>query len=40
MLYQHFKVSSIAFSPGGGYAAIGNNKGKVLLYRINQFDKA
>ena len=40
MMYQSIQVSSIAFSPGGGYAAIGNNKGKVLLYRISQFDKA
>ncbi|KAJ3017141.1 U3 snoRNP protein [Thoreauomyces humboldtii] len=31
-------VQSLDFSPGGGYLAIGNDKGKVLLYRLNAYD--
>jgi U3 small nucleolar RNA-associated protein 18 len=31
------KVQSLAFSPGGGYFAVGNDRGKVLLYRLNHF---
>jgi U3 small nucleolar RNA-associated protein 18 len=31
------KVQSMAFSPGGGYFAVGNERGKVLLYRLNHF---
>jgi hypothetical protein len=30
-------VSCFSFSPGGGYAAIGNDKGKVLLYRVSHY---
>ncbi|RKO86303.1 WD40-repeat-containing domain protein, partial [Blyttiomyces helicus] len=30
-------VSTVAFSPGGGYCAIGNDKGKVLLYRLGGY---
>ncbi|KAI9008231.1 WD40-repeat-containing domain protein [Gaertneriomyces semiglobifer] len=30
-------VSSIDFSRGGGYLATGNDKGKVLLYRLNAY---
>jgi U3 small nucleolar RNA-associated protein 18 len=33
-------VSSAAFSPQGGFLAIGNDKGKVLLYRLLGFDAA
>jgi len=32
------KVNSLAFSPGGGYMAIGNNKGAANLYRINHYN--
>ncbi|KAK3264408.1 U3 snoRNP protein, partial [Cymbomonas tetramitiformis] len=35
----HF-VSSLAFSPGGGYLAIGNAKGRVLLYRLHHYSRA
>ncbi|TPX61365.1 hypothetical protein PhCBS80983_g01165 [Powellomyces hirtus] len=31
-------VNSLDFSPGGGYVAVGNDKGKVLLYRLNAYD--
>lgn len=34
------KVSCLDFSPGGAYFAVGNNRGRVLLYRVNQFDNA
>jgi U3 small nucleolar RNA-associated protein 18 len=30
-------VSTVAFSPSGRHIAIGNNKGKVLLYRMEAF---
>eukprot|EP00605_Chrysophyceae_sp_TOSAG23-4_P001037 GSChrysophyteH1.ASY1.ANO1.1140.1 assembled CDS len=33
------KVQALSFSPGGGYMAIGNDKGKVLLYRLNHFSQ-
>ncbi|KAF9107551.1 U3 small nucleolar RNA-associated protein 18 [Mortierella sp. AM989] len=33
-------VSSLAFSPRSGYLAIGNDKGKVLLYRLNHYPSA
>ncbi|KAJ3131330.1 U3 snoRNP protein [Physocladia obscura] len=32
-------VNSVDWSPGGGYLAIGNDKGKVLLYRATAFDE-
>ncbi|KAJ3053377.1 U3 snoRNP protein [Rhizophlyctis rosea] len=31
-------VNGVAFSPGGGYVGIGNDKGKVLLYRLGAYD--
>ena len=31
------KVQALGFSPGGGYMAVGNDRGKVLLYRLNHF---
>ena len=31
------KVNSLAFSPGGGYMAVGNNKGASNLYRIAHY---
>ncbi|KAJ3163920.1 U3 snoRNP protein [Geranomyces variabilis] len=31
-------VNSLDFSPGGGFLAAGNDKGKVLLYRLNAYD--
>jgi len=31
------KVQCMAFSPGGAYFAVGNDRGKVLLYRLNHF---
>ena len=31
------KVQCMAFSPGGAFFAIGNDRGKVLLYRLNHF---
>jgi len=34
------KVKCMDFSPGGAYFAIGNNKGAVLLYRLNHFINA
>lgn len=33
-------VHSLAFSPGGGYLAIGNAKGRVLLYRLHHYPSA
>jgi U3 small nucleolar RNA-associated protein 18 len=33
-------VSAIDFSPNSGYMAIGNARGKVLLYRLNHYDSA
>jgi U3 small nucleolar RNA-associated protein 18 len=29
-----------AFSPGGGYLAVGNAKGRVLLYRLHHYSSA
>ena len=34
------KVECMDFSPGGAYFAVGNNKGKVLLYRLKHFENA
>ena len=34
------RAQSLDFSPKGGYFAVGNNKGKVLLYRLNAFPLA
>jgi U3 small nucleolar RNA-associated protein 18 len=34
------RVTSMDFSPGGAYFAIGNNKGTVLLYQLNHFSNA
>ena len=34
------RAHSLDFSPKGGYLAVGNNKGKVLLYRLNSFPLA
>jgi len=34
------RVQCIDFSPGGGYMVVGNNKGKVLLYKLNHFSSA
>eukprot|EP00047_Mylnosiga_fluctuans_P004284 m.233670 g.233670 ORF g.233670 m.233670 type:complete len:477 (-) comp12548_c0_seq1:99-1529(-) len=31
-------VSCVSFSPHSGYIAIGNDKGKVLLYRLSHYD--
>ena len=33
-------VESLAFSPNGGYLAIGNHKGFVLLYQLEHFGAA
>lgn len=33
-------VSAMDFSPGSGYFACGNDKGKVLLYRVNHYKNA
>lgn len=33
-------VHSMAFSPQSGYSAIGNDKGKVLLFRLNHYKAA
>eukprot|EP00873_Tetraselmis_striata_P029885 jgi/Tetstr1/450149/TSEL_037191.t1 len=35
----HF-VHSVAFSPGGGYLAVGNAKGRALLYRLHHYSEA
>ena len=34
------KVTSLDFSRGGGYLALGNNRGRVLLYRLSHFETA
>eukprot|EP01137_Pigoraptor_chileana_P019040 Opistho-2@79493 len=31
-------ANSFAFSPHGGFASIGNDRGKALLYRVNHYD--
>ena len=31
------KVQTVAFSPGGGLMAVGNDRGRVLLYRLNHY---
>ena len=33
-------VQGAAFSPHSAYAAIANDKGKVLLYRLNHYEAA
>lgn len=33
-------ISSLDFSPNSGYLAIGNARGKVLLYRLNHYTQA
>lgn len=33
-------VHSLDFSPGGGFMAVGNAKGKVLLYRLHHYEHA
>ncbi len=33
-------VHSMCFSPGGGYLAIGNAKGRVVLYRLHHYPQA
>ncbi|KAL6066883.1 U3 snoRNP protein [Balamuthia mandrillaris] len=33
-------ISDLDFSPNSGYMAIGNDKGRVLLYRLNHYDTA
>ncbi|RUP10416.1 hypothetical protein BC936DRAFT_140011, partial [Jimgerdemannia flammicorona] len=33
-------VNCFDFSPGGGYLAIGNDKGRVLLYRVGHYPVA
>lgn len=33
-------VHSMAFSPGGGFFAVGNAAGRVLLYRLHHYDHA
>lgn len=33
-------VNEVAFSPNGGYLSIGNDKGKVLLYRLGHYERA
>ena len=33
-------VHSVAFSPGGGYLAVGNAKGRALLYRLHHYGAA
>ena len=33
-------VHSLCFSPGGGYLAIGNAKGRVVLYRLHHYPQA
>jgi U3 small nucleolar RNA-associated protein 18 len=30
-------VSSLSFSPNGGYLAVGNDRGRVLLYRLRHY---
>lgn len=31
------RATCLEFSPGGAYLAVGNNRGRVLLYKINEF---
>eukprot|EP00753_Platysulcus_tardus_P006120 PLAT13993.2.p2 GENE.PLAT13993.2~~PLAT13993.2.p2 ORF type:complete len:536 (-),score=296.99 PLAT13993.2:90-1697(-) len=38
--YQLRYVSSAAWSPGGGYLAMGNDRGHALLYRVGHYTKA
>jgi U3 small nucleolar RNA-associated protein 18 len=33
-------VSTVGFSPGGGYLTIGNDRGRVLLYRLHHYAAA
>ena len=33
-------VHSAAFSPNGGYLAIGNARGRVVLYRLHHYTRA
>jgi U3 small nucleolar RNA-associated protein 18 len=33
-------VTSTSFSPNSGYIAVGNDKGRVLLYRLNHYAEA
>jgi U3 small nucleolar RNA-associated protein 18 len=33
-------VHSVALSPAGGYLAVGNAKGRVLLYRLHHYPQA
>ena len=33
-------VHSVCFSPGGGYVAVGNAKGRVVLYRLHHYPQA
>lgn len=33
------KVTSLAFSPNGGYLVVGNSRGRVLLYRLTHFER-
>ena len=33
-------VQTCAFSPHSGFMAAGNDKGKVLLYRLNHYEEA
>jgi U3 small nucleolar RNA-associated protein 18 len=33
-------VTALSFSPGGGYLAIGNDRGRALLYRLNAYATA
>ena len=33
-------VSTVAFSPGGAYLAVGNDRGRVLLYRLAHYNAA
>jgi U3 small nucleolar RNA-associated protein 18 len=34
------RVSCMDFSSGGAYLAVGNKKGRVLLYKVNHFSSA
>jgi len=33
-------VSAVDFSPHSGYLAVGNERGRALLYRLNYYDEA
>jgi U3 small nucleolar RNA-associated protein 18 len=33
-------VKSLAFSPHGGYIGLGNDRGKVLIYRLRHYERA